>query len=153
MLFQQILSDLTKAMKEKDAVRVSAIRMLISSIRNKEIALLKKDAGLSDEEVIHVIRSEVKKRKEAAEEFEKGSRHEMAESELTEAQILEVYLPAELSDDELHVLVKEAIRESGATGEKDFGKAMKSAQAAVKGRALGERVAEMVRGELRSNVS
>ncbi|MEK7173703.1 MAG: GatB/YqeY domain-containing protein [Patescibacteria group bacterium] len=150
---QKIQSDLTQAMKDKDAVRVSALRMLVSSIHNKEIALLKKDAGLSDEDVLHVIRSEVKKRKEAAEEFEKGGRHEMAESELTEAQILEVYLPAELSDDELHALVKEAIWESGAAGEKDFGKAMKSAQAAVKGRALGERVAEMVRGKLRGNAS
>ncbi len=149
MLLQKISNDLQQAMKQKDALRVSALRMFIAAIRNKEISLEKKDAGLSEEEIMQVIRTEVKKRKEAAQEFEKGGRAEMSEKELGEAQILETYLPAELSADELQRLVATAAGEAGAADEHDFGAVMKAVMTAVKGRASGERVAETVRKILR----
>lgn len=145
----QIETDLTEAMKNKDAVRVSTLRMLIAAIRNKEIMLIKKDTGLSDEELLQVLRTEIKQRKEAAEEFKKGGRSDRAENELAEALLIESYLPAELTDKELHDIIEVAMRESGAESQKDFGKAMKAAQARIKGRVPGERVAQAVRGVLR----
>ena len=149
MLKQQIGSDLKEAMKQKDALRVSALRMLVAAVQNKEIGLMKKDTGLSDDELLQVIRSEVKKRKEAAGEFEKGGRGEMAKKEKEEAEILEAYLPAELSDDELEDLVRKAAEEQGASSAKDFGAVMKAAMALVEGRAAGNRVAEAVKKYLR----
>ncbi|TSC79076.1 MAG: hypothetical protein G01um101429_583 [Parcubacteria group bacterium Gr01-1014_29] len=135
-------------MKQKDTLRVSTLRMLISAIRNKEISLIKKDTGLSEEETVQVIRTEVKQRKEAAAEFEKGGREELAEKELSEAVLLEAYLPAELSDDELQKAVKSAIREANASSEKDFGKIMKLVMMSVQGRVSGERVMRAVKNAL-----
>lgn len=153
MLSQQISNDLKQAMKDKDIVRVSTLRMLIAAIRNKEITLFKKEEGLSDEEIIQVLRTEVRKREEASGGFQKGGRMDMAEQERREAKILGRYLPAELSQEELRGIVKDAIGAAQAVSEKDFSKVMKAAQMVINGRVSGERVAEMVRGELRGNAS
>ena len=145
MLHQQISDNLKEAMKQKDTLRVSTLRMLLAAIQNKEIALIKKETGLSDEETLQVIRSEVKKRKEAAAEFEKGKRGEMADQEKKEAEILEAYLPSELSDKELEVLVQKTIGDQRALGEKDFGAVMKALLAAAEGRVSGNRAAAAVK--------
>lgn len=148
MLQQKLHEDLTAAMKQKDTLRVSTLRMLISAIRNKEISLIKKDTGLSEDETLQVIRTEVKQRKEAAAEFEKGGRGELAEKELSEAVLLETYLPVELSNEYLQKAVKDAMREANASSEKDFGKVMKLVMMNVQGRASGERVMHAVKDAL-----
>jgi uncharacterized protein YqeY len=148
MLKQKIESDLKEAMKSGDEARRSTLRMLIASIQNKEIELMKKEAGLSDEEAMGVIRSEVKKRKDAAGEFTKGGRDDMAVKETAEAAILSDYLPAEMANDELVRLVNEAIQTTGAVSEKDFGSVMKALMPMVKGRAGGDRISNAVRARL-----
>lgn len=144
MLHQKISEDLKEAMKSQNILRTSTLRMLISAIRNKEISLIKKDTGLSEDETAQVIRTEVKQRKEAAAEFERGGRGELAEKELSEAVLLEAYLPAELSDEYLQKAVKDAMREANASSEKDFGKVMKLVMMSVQGRASGQRVMRAV---------
>jgi len=150
MLHQKISEDLKQSMKDKDALRTSTLRMLLAAIKNKEISLTKKDTGLSEDELLQVIRLEVKKRKEAAEGFEKGGRAEMSEKEKKEGEILEAYLPAELSDKELDDIVKNILAEQGASLAKDFGVVMKGVMAAVHGRAGGNRVADAVKKSLQN---
>ncbi len=133
-----------EAMKSGDAGRLSVLRMVLSAIRNREIQLLKKDAGLSDEEVLEVIRSEVKKRKDSIEEFTKGNRPELAEKEKTEMGMLVGYLPPELPDEELERILKDGIREIGAKTKADFGKVMKVSMAVLKGKASGERISAIL---------
>jgi uncharacterized protein YqeY len=122
--------------------------MLLSAIHNKEIELGKKETGLSDEEVLDVIRTESKKRRDAIEGFEKGNRAELAQQEKEELSILESYLPPEISDEELLSVVKKGIEESGATSSADFGKVMKILSPLLKGKATGNRIAEAVKKEL-----
>ncbi len=148
MLKQKIESDLKEAMKSGDEARRSTLRMLIASMRNKEIELMKKESGLLDEEILGVIRSEVKKRKDAAEEFTKGGREDMAAKETNEASLLSEYLPAEMTDNELKQMGQDAIQTTGAVTEKDFGNVMKILMPLVKGRASGDRISSAVRARL-----
>lgn len=150
MLHKQVSDNLKDAMKSRDELRVSALRMLLAAVQNKEISLAKKNEGLSDDEFLQVIRSEVKKRKEAAEGFERGGRAELSEKEKKEAAILERYLPAELSEEELNAIVKQVITECGDLSTKDFGVVMKGVMAAVQGRAGGNRVADAVKKSLQN---
>jgi hypothetical protein len=147
-LKDKIKEDLKEAMKKGGATKTSAIRMLLAAIHNKEIELIKKDAGLTDEEIMDVIRSESKKRKDAIEGFEKGARAELAQQERDELKILESYLPPEISDEELFTEVKKAVSESGATGPADFGKVMKILSPILKGKASGSRIAAAVKNFL-----
>lgn len=147
MLQKKISEDLIESMRNKDTLRTSTLRMLLAAIQNKEISLLKKDDGLSDDEVLRVIRGEVKKRKEAASEFAKGGRAEMAEKEAKEAVLLEAYVPAELTDEELFTIVEKKVHES----EKEFGPVMKAVWVVLEGRATGERVVQAVKKALRGN--
>lgn len=142
-----IRDDLKTALKERDAFRSSVLRMALAAASNKEIQLLKKGVGLSDEEVREVIRVEVKKRKDAAAEFSKGGREDLAVKETKEAEILSAYLPPEMSDKEIERVVKEGIREAGATGKADFGKVMKTVMPVLKGKASGDRISAIL-GEL-----
>jgi uncharacterized protein YqeY len=149
-LQNKIKEDLKEAMKKGEATKISTIRMLLSAIHNKEIELLKKEAGLTDEEITDVIRSESKKRRDAIEGFEKGGRAELAEQEKEELKILGSYLPPEISDEELLAAVKKGIAESGATSAADFGKVMKTLSPLLKGKASGSRIADLLRKELSS---
>ena len=148
MLKKKLEEDLKTAMKAGDALRVSVLRMVLASAANREIETLKKDIGLSDEEVLDVLSKELKKRKDAVREFTAGSREEMARKEEKEAEIISVYLPQEISDDELERIVMESVREAGASGMGDFGKVMRPAMAVLKGRASGDRVSEAVKKAL-----
>ena len=149
-MHQKISEDLKQAMKDRDELRVSTLRMVLAAVQNKEISLAKKEEGLSDEEFLQVVRSEVKKRKEAAEGFEKGGRAALSEKEKKEAGILEAYLPAELSEEELENIVKNSIAQQGLSSQKDFGAVMKNIMTAVEGRAAGNRVADAVKKSLRN---
>ncbi|MFH0803642.1 MAG: GatB/YqeY domain-containing protein [Candidatus Tagabacteria bacterium] len=147
-LINKIKGDLKEAMRAAQTTRISTIRMLLSAVHNKEIELGKKETGLTDEEVMDVIRSESKKRRDAIEGFEKGGRPESAQQEKDELAILESYLPPEISDEELLAIVKKGIEDSGATTAADFGKAMKIISPLLKGKAAGSRIASAVKKEL-----
>ena len=145
MLTERLEADLKSAMRAGDSARVSVLRLTLSAIRNREIAAKSKETGLLDEEVIAVLKAEARKRRDAAAEFRKGGRPETAAKEESEAEMLQFYLPEEATDEEIEKAVESAIRETGASGVGDFGKAMKAAMAALKGRADGSRVSAAVK--------
>lgn len=142
-----IQSDLHEAMRARDKVRAGALRMALTSITNEEVSG-KQARELSDDEVLKVLAKEAKKRKEAATAYRDAGRPDRAENEEAELAILDAYLPAQLSDEELSVLAAQAIRESGATSPQQMGQAMKAAQTLVAGRADGGRVAAAVKAAL-----
>lgn len=163
MIVEEIKKDLISALKEKNESTVSVLRMVTSSIFNKEMEKrvevlkaepnlteeqLKEKAKLTDEEVIEVLSSEVKKRRDSISQFEQGGRPELADGEKNEMIILMKYLPKELTEEEIRVIVKESIAKSGATTIKDIGIVMKEVSPQTKGRADGNLVAKVVREEL-----
>ncbi len=137
---EQVQTDVTSAMRAGEKQRLSALRMILSELR--------KDAkeGAGDE--LAVLRRERKRRLEAAKAFREGGREDLADGEESEARLIEGYLPAELSNAELEEIVQRAVADSGAQSPKDMGQAMKSAMAAVDGRADGKRVSDLVRAAL-----
>jgi uncharacterized protein len=149
ILGKKLREDLKEALRAKEVVRLSTIRMLISAISNKEIATQKKDVGLSDEEILGVISQEVKRRRDAIVEYRKGMREELAVKEEGELEILSKYLPPEISDEEIEKAVQEVVDEIGVEGENDFGKTMKAVMSKLKGRASGDRVSKIVQQALR----
>lgn len=148
-LTDQMQQDLTAAMKARDQVRVATLRMAIAAV--KEAAVAGKEAKeLSDPEVEQVLRTQVKRRDEAAEAFQAAGREEQAKKELDERAILSAYLPEEMSDDDLEALVDEALTTGGFTEPSQMGQAMNTVMAAVAGRAEGKRVSAMVKAKLSS---
>ena len=143
-LKEQLQSDLTAAMRERDQVRAGTIRMALTAVTNAEVAG-KEQRELTDDDVLKVLAKEAKKRREAAEAYVSAGRAELAEVEHAELTVLETYLPKQLDDAELERIVREAVATSGATGMQQMGVAMKAANAAVAGRAEGGRVAAVVR--------
>ena len=146
-LKDRLQADLTSAMRERDELRTATIRMALAAITTEEVAG-KAARELTDEETLRVITREVKKRREAAEAFQRGGRPDRAERERAESAVLEAYLPAQLSDDEMHAMVAAAIAETGATGAQQMGQVMKLVTPRVAGRAEGSRVAAEVRRQL-----
>lgn len=146
-LKQQISTDLTTAMKARDKVTSSTLRMVMTAIQNAQVA---GDAAkeLTDDEVLAVITKEGKKRRDAIAEYEKAGRAELAAAEQAELEVLEAYLPQQLSDAELESLVAQTVAEAGVTEKSQMGQAMKAAQAKVAGRAEGGRVAAAVKKHL-----
>lgn len=148
-LAEKIRKDFKVALKEKRILEVSVLRMLLASIKNKEIEKKKKEKGLSDEEIILILQSEIKKRKEALELYKKGGRLELAEIEERERKFLEKYLPRQLSKEELKLKVKEIIKKLGASSSQDFGKVMSVLMPEIRGKAEGSRVSGIVQDELK----
>lgn len=149
----KIKSDLKAAQLNRDEVKVSTLRLLLSEIKNKEIVLRQSSgqAVLSDEDVISVIQREVKKRKEAAEGFRSGGREESALKEEAELKFLQSYLPAQLSNEELTKIVEETINELGVVSMADMGKVMGAVMGKVAGRADGGTVSVVVKARLSNN--
>ncbi len=146
-LKDRLNSDLHTAMKDRDEMTTSTLRMALAAVRNAEVAgTAARD--LSDDEVTAVLTKEAKKRREAAAAFAGAGRAEQAAKENAEGEILDRYLPKQLSDDEIAELVAGALAAGGFTGKGQMGPAMKAAQAAVAGRAEGGRVAAEVRKQL-----
>jgi uncharacterized protein len=139
-LIDQVRTDINSAMKAGEKVRVGALRLVLSELQKAA-----KEGG-GDE--VAVLRRERKRRLEAAEQFRGGGRPELAEQEESEARLIEGYLPAEISDDELAALVTTAIAQTGASQPKDMGAVMKLVMADVDGRADGKRVSGRVREAL-----
>jgi uncharacterized protein YqeY len=146
-LKEQLHADLTDAMRSRDELRLAALRMALTAVTNEEVAG-KQARVLSDEDVLRVLGREIKKRKEAAQAFADAGRPDRAEREQAEARVLEHYLPAQLTDDELTSLVRAAVTASGATDVKQMGQVMKVVQPQVTGQADGSRVAAEVRRQL-----
>lgn len=150
-LHETIAADLRTAMKARDKARTSALRMLISALKNRAVADgLGPQATLDDDVVQAVLTSEVKRRREAAKAYREAGREESAASEEAEAAVYETYLPAQLSDDELGELVDAVIAELGADGPQAMGQVMKTAMARVEGRADGARVSALAKQRLTS---
>lgn len=143
----RLQGDLTAAMRAKDGLRTSTIRMALTAIRTAEVAG-KQARELSEQEETAVLTREAKKRREAAEAFREGGRDDRAQQEEAEATVLADYLPKQLTDDELAELVDAAIAESGATSPREMGAVMKVIQPKVAGRAEGGRVAAVVKARL-----
>lgn len=156
-LKEKIADDLKGAMRSRDDLKLSVLRMLQSAIHNKEIEKKGRVSGeqseLTEEELIAVFRSEIKKRRDAAEGFEKGGRQEMAEKERRESEILQSYLPAELLDEVLEKIVGEVVgglgevteKSLGSARGKDFGRVMGEVMKRVRGQASGDRVNAVIK--------
>lgn len=148
-LKDQLRADLTTAMKARDQVRSSTLRMVLAAVANAEVAG-KTARELSDDEVVTVLGAEAKKRREAAAAFDEGGREESAAKERAEAEVIAVYLPEQLDASEIERIVAAAVESTGAAGEgmKAMGKVMGVVQPQVKGRADGGAVAAEVRRQL-----
>ena len=145
-LKQQIISDLTASMKAQDAPRTSTLRMVKAAVMNREI---EKGGEIDDEEMMKLLRTLVKQRRDSVEQYEKGGRPELAAKEKTEIDAIEAYLPQGASREEIESAVAAAIAETGAGSIKDVGKVMKAAQAALAGKnADGRTVSEIVKAKL-----
>ena len=145
-LREQIPQDIKNALRSKSSLELSVLRMLESAIKNKEIENNKQTLG--DEQIIGVVSTEIKKRRDAAAEFEKVNRPDAADAEKKEIEVLMKYMPAQMSEDEIRAEVVKAVGESGAAGIRDLGKVMKLVIPAVKGKADGALVNTIVRDEL-----
>lgn len=143
-LWQRINKDLIAAMKGRQEFELSVLRMLVSSLKNKKIALGNKEE-LNDEQVLEVVKSEVKKRKDSAEEYKRGGREDLADKELAEIEIIGKYMPEQMSDEEVEAAVGDLIDSLGDVSAKDFGVIMGQAMAKLKGKADGSAVSAAVK--------
>jgi uncharacterized protein len=146
-LKDQLRTDLTAAMKARDGVRTRTLRMALTAVSNAEVAGAT-SRELSDDEVLKVLTREAKRRREAAEAFATAGRTEQAGAERAEGEVLDGYLPAQLSDDEIAAIVTAEIEQSGAAGMGAMGQVMKAVTPRIAGRADGARVAAEVRRQL-----
>ena len=144
-LKERLDQDLKSAMREKAHLRLETIRMLKSAVKYREIELMK---PLDDAGIHAVISSEVKRRRDAVEQFKAGNRPDLAEKEEAEIVILQGYLPQQLTEGELRAKVEAAVAAAGAQGMKDMGKVMKALLPEVQGRAEGSAVSELVKARL-----
>ena len=142
---EQIKSDMKAAMKQGEKERVQTLRMLVSSLNNAKI---EKGGDLDEDDVVDVLSSEAKKRREAAESYQEGGRDELADKENAELEIIEEYLPEQMSDDEAADLVEEVIAAVGAESKSDIGKVMGSIMPRIKGRYEGSKIKEIVMKKL-----
>lgn len=147
---EQLSSDLKMAMRSRDMDRVSVIRLLLSSIKNKEIEK-GKGAQLTEDEVLSLIVSAAKQRRESIDQYTQAGRSELAGKEARELDVLLGYLPKPLSEDELRAKVKEAIAAAGIAEMKQMGVVMKTLVPALRGRAEGEAIREMLQSCLQEN--
>lgn len=146
-LKDRLNEDLRTAMKGRDELTVSTLRLALAAVRNAEVSGAEA-RELSDDEVLAVLTKEAKKRREAADAFREAGRKELAEKELAEEQALAAYLPKQLSDQELADLVRSTLAEQGLSGMQSMGPAMKAVQAKAAGRADGRKLADEVRRQL-----
>ncbi len=144
-LRDRISREIQEAMKARDAVRLSTLRLLSAAVKNREVEVLH---PLPDDEVREVATREVKRRREAIDAYEAAGRPDRAERERAEQRVLQDYLPAGLSSDEVAALVDEAIAATGASGPADLGKVMGHVMGKAKGRVDGRVVQDLVRGRL-----
>jgi uncharacterized protein YqeY len=146
-LKDKLKSDLTESIRNRDELKSSTIRMILTSITNEEVSG-KEARTLTDAETVTVLTREAKKRREAAEAFEQGGAKDRAERERAEGHVIATYLPSQLNEEELASLIKEAISSTGASGLQGLGLVMKFLQPKVAGRADGAKVSAAVKEAL-----
>lgn len=159
-LRKKIQNDFKQALKEKDKLKISTLRLLQAALLIKEKEkrekivkikgqlsekVLQEESLLSDEEILDILSSEIKKRREAIQEFQKGGRDDLVEREKRELKILEKYLPAQISNEELKQLINKAIKELKIQNSQEIGKVMAFLMPKLKGRAEGRRVVQLVK--------
>lgn len=144
-LSDQIMSDMKQAMKDKDKVRLNTVRMIKSALMNEKIKL---GHDLNPDEELTVLNREKKQREESIDEFVKAKRDDLIDSTKKELEVVESYMPKQLSKDELDKIISETVEEVGAKGKSDFGKVMKALMPKIKGRADGKQASELVRNHL-----
>lgn len=147
----QIISDIKEAMKNKDQDRLRVLRSLKAKLMEKEISERKGgEAELTDEQSVEVLMKAAKQRKESIAQFEEGNRQDLADNEKKELSIIESYLPEMMTEDEIRAIVKEKIKQAGASGPQDMGKVMGPLMGQLKGKADGSVVSRIVKEELGS---
>ncbi|RYL91573.1 GatB/YqeY domain-containing protein [Sporolactobacillus sp. THM7-4] len=144
-LVDRLTTDMKQAMRAKDKVRLSVIRMIKTSMQNESIKLGRE---LSDDEALSVLTRELKQRKDSLQEFENAGRQDLVDEVSKEIEIVQSYMPEQLSDDELQSIIEETISEVGAKSKADIGKVMKAVMPKIKGRADGSSVNRLVRSQL-----
>ena len=145
-LQDRIQTDIADAMRSKDNLRLGVLRMMKTAVKHKEVEKMK---TLEEGEVLAVLNSLVKQRKDSIDQFRKGGREDLATKEESEIKVIEQYLPAAASDEDIQGAIAEAIQETGASSIKDMGKVMKATQARLAGKtADGARVSQMVKEKL-----
>lgn len=147
MLIEQIRSDLNAATKDRDKLRQRTLRSAIAAVQEAEVSGAEATT-LDDDGVQAVLKAQVKRRVDAAEAFDAGGRSDRADQERAEMTVLEAYLPAALTDDELETIVTDVLTTNGFESKADMGKAMKAVNQEVAGRADGRRVADLVKSRL-----
>ena len=146
MLEEKILSDYKEAMKARDTLKTSVLSFLRADVINTQVS--KKKNVLDDSEVVAVIKKQIKQRQDSIEQFTKGDRLALAEKEKKELEILKIYLPPELSADEIKKVIDEVMVTTAASGMKDMGKVMKEVNVIIAGKADGKLVSDLVRERL-----
>lgn len=139
---ERLRADLKDAMRARDDVRKTTIRMALSALKNAQVA---KNADLTDDEELGVVSKEARQLKDAIVEYQRGNRQDLVDAATAQIEILQEYLPQPLGDDEVRVLVQAAIAETGASSPKQMGLVMRVLMPQVRGRADGQMVSQMVR--------
>lgn len=145
-LYEKIESDMRTALKESNALTLSVLRMLVAAIRQAQMNNNSK--SVEDTDVLQMLQRHIKQHKESIVQFENGKRQDLADKELAELRILEAYMPEQISEEELRVIVNTAISESGAKTKSDMGKVMKLVMEKTKGSSDGKIIRQMVMGLL-----
>ena len=147
MILEKIEEEYKSAMKEKNELKVSTLRMLKSAIQYFQVEKVKKEA--TDEDILGVISKQIKQRRDSIEEYKKANRQDLASKEERELNILQAYLPAQLSAQELETLVNKVLQTSGLQAKADMGKVMKLVMEETKGRADGKAISSLVSSKLK----
>jgi uncharacterized protein YqeY len=145
MLNERIENDLKDALKQKDAIKVSTIRFLKAALQN---ARIEKQKDLQDDDIVAIIKKQIKQRQDSIAEFKKGNRQDLVDKEAKELELLKAYLPEELKPEEVIAIVKQVISEVKPASIKDTGRVMKEVMAKVKSRADGSLISKIVKEEL-----
>ncbi|HOP34545.1 MAG TPA: GatB/YqeY domain-containing protein, partial [Defluviitoga tunisiensis] len=137
--------DLKKYMKEKNTLALNTVRLVIAEIKNKEV---EKNSEITDEEILQIIRKQIKMREDSIQQFRSANREDLAEKEAQELEILKNYLPEDLTDEELDKIIQETIKELNASSKKDFGRVIKEVIQKVQGRADNKKISELISKKL-----
>ncbi|MBI5048671.1 MAG: GatB/YqeY domain-containing protein [Deltaproteobacteria bacterium] len=144
-LRENLVKHMNEAAKAQDKTRLGALRNILAQVKNKEIALIKRAEGLSDEEVVAVIKTMLKQSLESIYQFKKGGRQDLVDKEEAELKILQSFLPPQLSRDEIKGIVSDIVKNLQISGPKDIGRVMKDVMPKVAGKADGKLVNEVVK--------
>jgi hypothetical protein len=147
MLLEQLSASLKEAMVAKDEFKVSLLRMIMAAVHNKEIEK-GKDKGLTEDDVMDVLKKELKKRKESADAYASANRPELAQKETKEAEFISGLLPAQMAESEIEAIVLEVLKDFENPSQKDFGIIMKKAMEKIAGRADGSSVSAVIKKHL-----